>query len=325
MRIGFWHLGLVLCVVNLGHAQSQPLKSVRFNGVSYVTVREVADYYGLGRDAARDAGRAEYRTSFAQLALEVEHRDIAINGVTHWISTPVLAARNQLWIAAADVLKTVDPVLRQGRGAVKTPLKTIVLDPGHGGTDRGTCGARSREKDLTLDLAKRLQRELTQSDFRVLLTRTTDENVSLPERVEFAERKQADLFVSLHFNSGGSAEGIETYCVTPAGQSSTAGASYRRINRSDEEACAGNKADERNVWLAHCVQRSLVQGTGSNDRGVRRARFVVIRDAPCPAVLVESGFLSNRTEEQRALNPDYRDKLAKAIADAIREYRKSTE
>ena len=219
----------------------------------------------------------------------------------------------------------MDPVLRQGRLPSKTPVRTVVLDPGHGGSDRGTSGATGREKELTLDLAKRVQRLLEAAGVKVVLTRQTDDNVSLDERVAITERRHADLFVSLHFNSGGSAQGIETYCVPPAGAVSTANAFRRFFGGGGDDRCTSNQFDEKNVWLAHCVQRQLLNITGANDRGIRRARYVVIRDASCPAILVESGFLSNPVEEQRLLSAEYRDKLAKGITDGILDYRKTVE
>jgi N-acetylmuramoyl-L-alanine amidase len=97
------------------------------------------------------------------------------------------------------------------------------------------------------------------------------------------------------------------------------------FSQPGDKTCAGNRNDEKNVWLAHCVQRALLRRTGANDRGVRRARFQVIRDATMPAILVEAGFLSNRDEEQLILRDDYRAKLAQAIADGILEYKKSVE
>ncbi|MEI8314574.1 MAG: N-acetylmuramoyl-L-alanine amidase [Verrucomicrobiota bacterium] len=319
-------LTVLLALVLTGVANAAPtqLKAVRFSGVLYVAVRDIAACYELGASLTTQPDRASYRTALAQFTADHDSREIVINGVTHWLSAPVLDTRGQLWIASLDVLKVIDPVLRQGRFPGKTPVRTVMLDPGHGGSDRGARGVTGREKELTLDLAKRVQRLLEAAGLKVVQTRVTDENVSLDERVVLAEHKHADLFVSLHFNSGGNAQGIETYCVPPAGAVSTANP-FRRFFGGDDDKCAGNQFDEKNVWLAHCVQRSLLHITGANDRGIRRARFVVIRDVRCPAILVESGFLSNPVEEQRLLATDYRDKLAKGIADGILEYRTTTE
>ena len=315
---------LILALTSLAGADTHSLKAVRFSGTLYVALRDIAAYYELGANQAGGSDRASYRTSAAQLVAEHDSREITVNGVTHWLSVPVLESRGQLWIASLDVLKVLDPVLRQGRLPSKSPVHTVVLDPGHGGSDRGTRGVTGREKELTLDLAKRVQRLLEAAGLKVVLTRPVDDNVSLDERVAMIERRRADLFVSLHFNSVGSAQGIETYCVPPAGAVSTANP-FRRFFGGADDRCTSNQFDEKNVWLAHCVQRQLLNITGANDRGIRRARFVVIRDAACPAILVESGFLSNPVEEQRLLSAEYRDKLAKGITDGILDYRKTVE
>lgn len=323
-----WVIGVIVA----GTALAQPitLKAYRFGGTYYVAVSDVANYYGLGADRQGGANRAVYQTSFAQLEVEADHRDILVNGVNHWISSPILATRDKLWIAELDLLKTLDPVLQPQRLRKSgTPVRTIVIDPGHGGSDRGTHGRSSFEKSMTLDVARRVERKLAGSGLRVILTRTSDKTVALEDRVEFARAKSADLFVSIHFNSGGSAEGIETYCTPPAGASSTANFSGSGSDRDsgggDRAAVTNNRFDGQNIWLAHCAQKSLLRSTGALDRGVRRARFWVLRYTSCPAILIEAGFLTNPSEEARILRSDYRETLAKAIADGIVTYKKAME
>lgn len=323
---------LVLGLVFAGTALAQPasLKAYRLGNTYYVAVSDVANYYGLGPELGGAENRAEYRTSLAQLELEADQRDILVNGVNHWLSAPILATRGKLWVPELDILKTLDPVLQPGR--LRKPggaVRTIVIDPGHGGEDRGTRGRSSFEKVMTLDVAKRVERDLAGSGARVTLTRTSDKTVSLDDRVEFARAKGADVYVSIHFNSGGTAEGIETYCTPPAGTSSTANFSGnsgdRDTSSGDFAAVPGNRFDGQNVWLAHCVQKASLRATGAVDRGVRRARFYVLRYASCPAILIEAGFLSSPSEEQRILRTEYRETLAKAIADGILAYKKTLE
>jgi len=325
---------VVLCVAVLvaaGSAWAQPgtLRAYRFGNTYYVPVNDVASYYGLGRDDRELVNRAEFKTSFGHLEMEADHRDILVNGVIHWLSEPIMAERGRLWISELDILKTLDPVLRPGRlRKAGTSIRTVVIDPGHGGSDRGTRGRYSLEKEMTIDVAKRVNRDLAGSGLHVWLTRTTDETVPLEDRVEFAHAKGADLYVSIHFNSGGSAEGIETYCTAPAGASSTAnfnGTGNDRDAGADTSAVTNNRLDGQNVWLAHCAQKSLLQATGALDRGVRRSRFYVLRYADCPAILIEAGFLSSPTEERRILHSDYRDTLARAIADGILTYKKTVD
>jgi N-acetylmuramoyl-L-alanine amidase len=314
-----------LLAFSLANAASAPplrLKAYRFGNTYYVSVRDVASYYSLGRDIRGVVDRAEYKTSFAQLEMQADRRDILLNGVNHWLSTPVLVERGKLWISELDVLKTLDPVLRPERLRSRPQIRTIVLDPGHGGGDRGTRGRTGSEKALTLDLARRVERELEATGVRVMLTRTSDKTVTLEDRVTYARAKGADLFVSIHFNSGGFADGIETYCAPPAGARSTASPAP---SGDDREAVPSNKYDDQNVWLAHCTQKALVRTTSAVDRGVRRARFYVLRYQDCPAILIEAGFLSSPAEEQRILRPGYRELLAKAIAEGILTYKRSVE
>jgi len=294
--------GLAVCVFVLA-APSLPVQ--RLAGRDCVAVPDIIRAYNAGNAITARADR----------------RYITVAGVNHWLTTPVVASRSRLWITQTDLLKTVDPVLRSRRPP-GVPARVIVLDPGHGGSDRGTRGRTAREKTLTLDLAQRVRRYLAGSGARVLLTRATDRAVSLESRSDFARASRADLFVSIHFNSGGSASGIETYCLPPAGASSTSASWWRRLSG---EFNAGNRFDADNAWLAHCVQAALLRGTRTEDRGVRRARFQVLRDASCPAILVEAGFLSNVTEERRILTVEYRERLAKAIADGIVAYRKTAD
>jgi N-acetylmuramoyl-L-alanine amidase len=313
-------------LLTAGAVPAATLKAYRFENGEYVAVTEMAEFYRLGRDQSRDKEIAEFRSPAGQLTLQAERRVVTLNGVAHWLSAPVIAARDKLWISATDVLKCIDPVLGAERLRSPKVVRTIVLDPGHGGTDRGAQGRLGTEKVLTLDIARRVQAELRDKNLYVLLTRTTDRTVELDRRPEFAGDRRADLFVSIHLNSAGpSADGIETYCLTPAGAVSTASPfeGWGRGKGNDKDA--GNRHDDQNCWLAHCIQKSLLTATGAADRGVRRARFVVIRDAPCPGVLVEGGFLSHAGEEKKLMDPAYRDKLAKAIAAGILQYKASVE
>jgi N-acetylmuramoyl-L-alanine amidase len=322
--------GIISVVVWLGAAtavRSEPavLKAHRIGGNSYIMMGDVARYYGLGRNVSRDDDRLEYRTKFAQLSVQAERREINVNGVQHWLSAPVLSARGQWWVTAVDLLKAIDPVLRQGKSKDKSPARTVVLDPGHGGTDRGARGRKGIEKELTLDVAKRVGRELEAAGLKVVFTRSKDTTLALQDRADTAADRKGDLFVSIHFNSGGSADGIETYCLPPAGAVSTANPFRRFFFGGGDERVAANQFDEKNVWLGHCVQKALIDETSATDRGVRRARFFVLREAPCPAILVEGGFLTNRAEEQKLLTIDYKERLSKSIAAGILEYRKAIE
>ncbi len=150
----------------------------------------------------------------------------------------------------------------------------------------------------------------------MVLTRTTDRGVELPERVLIAEQQQADLFISLHLNAAGAgAAGLETYCLTPAGMPSTL---TRNYSDPVNVTLPGNTRDFENMQLAMRIHRSLIQNVGMPDRGVQRARFMaVLKTQQRPAILIEGGYLSDRNEAKLLASPDYRQKLALAVARAL--------
>jgi N-acetylmuramoyl-L-alanine amidase len=215
-----------------------------------------------------------------------------------------------------DAEKNLLPLAQPWLGTASRK-RVIVIDPGHGGLNPGTQAAAGKifEKTLTLDWAMRLRALLESRGWQVLMTRTNDADVSLAERVDFAESSHADLFVSLHFNSGAGnreAQGIETYCLTPQGMSSTIRREY--IDDSGKKF-PNNEFDADNLRLAMSVHRSLLGTTGARDRGVRRARFMdVVRWQSRPAILVEGGYLTNPIEARSLAQPAYRQKLAEAVA-----------
>jgi N-acetylmuramoyl-L-alanine amidase len=226
----------------------------------------------------------------------------------------------QPYLHALDLKKTVQPlVLGTPMSFLRTNL-TIVIDPGHGGTDSGTKSVLGYqyEKEFTLDWARRLAFLLATNGWRVYLTRTGDTDLALSNRIAFAETHKAGVFVSLHFNSSAPNEqqaGLETYCLTPSGMPSAVTRGY-----GDDLGLAfpNNAFDPQNLQLALRVHRALLQVNGRHDRGVRRARFLgVLRGQRCPAVLVEGGYLSNPQEARRIADPAYRQKLAEAVAQAL--------
>jgi N-acetylmuramoyl-L-alanine amidase len=170
--------------------------------------------------------------------------------------------------------------------------RTIVVDAGHGGHDRGGVpGQRISEKDKTLDVALRLRRILQADGYRVIMTRDRDVFIPLGTRTAIANNYRGASFVSIHFNCAPrvGANGIETYYY-----------------RSDSAS------------LAAAIHRNVVAISPSENRGIRRRGFFVLRRTAIPSVLVECGFLTNPTEGRLALSADYRQKLAEQIARGIR-------
>ena len=217
------------------------------------------------------------------------------------------------------MLKTFDPLLRPYAHAVKNDYKTVVLDPGHGGEDGGAEGpGGSLEKTMALDITKRVAAHLKTAGLKVVLTRDTDRAIELTDRPKLAAAAKADLFVSIHLNAGSAtAQGAEVYALSLPGYPSSNDVGQAMV---DPAPLAGNVHDASNMLLSYNIQKALRDNQGQEDRGVRRARFVVLKQAPCPATLVECGFLSNAAEEKDFGNEAYRKDIAKRISRGILAY-----
>ena len=215
-------------------------------------------------------------------------------------------------------------------------VETIVIDPGHGGKDPGTiAGSGLQEKQVVLDIAKRLERLLESDGFSsVCLTREDDTFIPLEDRTEFANKKGADVFVSIHANSckNRSTRGIETYYLalasdedarlTAALENASARRTIKDLGSLVFKVLRSTKADESRE-LAGIVQSRLCRYTEANDRGVRHAPFIVLIGANAPSVLVELGFMSNDWDEQLLNSEEYKDKLARALMEAVKDYVKT--
>lgn len=223
-------------------------------------------------------------------------------------------AQADLETVLTPLLPPTDPTDRSDRTDQVDPF-IVILDPGHGGDDPGAVVAdMPHEKTLVLDVARRVKRRLIAAGIKVRMTRGGDKTLTLAERPEFARRRHGSVLVSIHANTAPStaAHGIETFVMPAAGFPSTA------ETVPVMESFPGNRHDAASLQLAYFLQRELIDQTQAVDRGVKRARFEVLRLAPCPAALVEIGFLSNASERKRLASPDYQDRLADGIAYGIR-------
>jgi N-acetylmuramoyl-L-alanine amidase len=225
----------------------------------------------------------------------------------------------------------------EGDAGPGRPIRRIVVDAGHGGHDPGAIGPRGvREKDVTLAMARRLQRKLERAGFQVVLTRRDDRTLDLPERTAVANTARGDLFVSLHANAHPRRDraGVETYFLNVTddryaarlaarenGLVDLAGGGAPQVTRilSDLDATGSAGPSRR---LATLVQKELVSRVRANvgevrDLGVKHALFYVLLGARMPAVLVETAFVSNRVEERRLQSTRYQDEVAEAVTRAI--------
>lgn len=203
---------------------------------------------------------------------------------------PRARGRGSAFTVCTLLLALLTAPLEQSRGAERN-YRTVVIDPGHGGFDRGGIpGQRVPEKTMALDVAQRLAKRLRQGGYRVVMTRDSDVFVPLGERVRIANGYRDAIFVCVHFNSAtrAGANGIETYYYSNG-----------------------------SAQLAANIHRHLVGDTPTDNRGIRRRGYYVLRRTSIPAVLVECGFLTNADEARLVLQSSYREKLADGIADGV--------
>jgi N-acetylmuramoyl-L-alanine amidase len=199
------------------------------------------------------------------------------------------------------------------------PFAVVVLDPGHGGQDSGAMCGGVMEKELTLDVARRVDRLLDSEGIATLMTRLGDSYVSLADRAAFGNRVNDSIFISIHFNEDNKpvASGVETYYAAHqiiAG--STLGSWLPFFSRP-----SSNSPKPESQSLAGFIQEALVARTRSINRGTQAKQFFVIANVTSPAVLIEAGFITNKDELSKLASEEYRDQLAAAVADGILRYR----
>jgi N-acetylmuramoyl-L-alanine amidase len=300
------------------------------NGQNYVPLADWARGNGLNGYTRNRGLEIVLTNRTTRLVFDVDSAQAQINGVSVRLSFPVANARGVPLVAQLDLDKTIRPLLFPSRYVEPKKITTICLDPGHGGKDPGNqvggVGGffRHSEKTYTLLLAFELRDQLKKLGYNVVLTRTKDTYVELPARPATANKSGADLFVSLHFNAAqtdkDSVAGPETYCITPVGAAS----SNAQGEGGDSGATTANRFENKSLLLAYQMEKSLVQNLNANDRGVRRARFAVLRDAAMPAILIEGGYMTNRTEGKKIYDSVYRKQMAAAIVKGILNYQKIT-
>ena len=224
----------------------------------------------------------------------------------------------------------------------KWEFKTIVIDAGHGGKDPGAVGYRgTKEKDIALDVAKRLEKKLSKNmNVKIIMTRDEDVFLRLSERTKIANESNGNLFISIHTNAAEDrrASGFETFLIGPNKNEAAVRVAARENAVLELEGTTGKKLTNEDLiqatiaqsafaskseQFASMVQKEIKKRVQSKDRGVKQAGFYVLMGASMPNVLVELGFISNPTEEKKLRSHQYRDQLATAIYRAVEQYQKT--
>lgn len=300
----------------------QPLSVIMKHGTvdepSPISTPEPPPAVPASRTIALDSGKI-------QLSVTVGLRECEINGVKHWLAFPVMFHDGEVLVSRLDLSKIIEPSLRPELIEGMQPVKTVVLDPGHGGHDRGATSKFGFEKDFALDVALRARPLLEKAGYKVVMTRGTDVFIPLEQRPGAANTIPDSIFVSIHFNSSNTnadARGFEIYSCAPRGAPATNDAGPRERDLREEP---GNAVDMPSGALACSVFHALLGQVPMVDRGVKHARFAVLRLCSQPAVLIECGFVSNSAESALISSSAWRNHVAEAIVDGVENYRELAE
>lgn len=318
-----------------------------FNNVRYVPVLRYCDYYNLDWKWDLVAQRIEINKGTTTVTLRPGSAVALVNGRAIELDYPVEYSEGAAYLPSQSAVFISEEIF----GLKEKPapigrlheIQTVVIDPGHGGKDPGAVNRYGiREKDIVLDISRRLGKHLASNGIRVLFTREKDTFIPLQKRAAFANEKKADLFISIHANASkySRAKGFEVYYLSEAtddGARALAAAENASLDLEKEmtRQNAASPHSSQTVWdlilsehrresreLAYYMCNITSDSLGLKKRGVKSARFVVLKGAIMPAVLVEVGFLTNRREGSQLNKGQYREDIAKAIARSVLAYKK---
>ncbi|MFZ4599424.1 MAG: N-acetylmuramoyl-L-alanine amidase [Terrimicrobiaceae bacterium] len=287
-------------------------------GRRYVPIQDVASFYRL--DAPAINGN-EFTLTGQQRTIRGRSggREVIINNVKYVLCFPIVSKGGGLFISAMDVTKIIEPVMRPGKIQNATAVRTVILDAGHGGHDSGATGPWGAEKAAALDVVLRARKLLQESGYNVRLTRGTDVFIPLEKRPSLANKYPNAIFISVHFNKSKSVggTGIETYALAPRGVPSM---DEENLSYSDLKQYPGHDRDSENIALATAMHSSMLRHLRLFDRGIKRARFLVIRDITIPGVLLEGGFMNHPVDGRQISQNFFRDAFARAILEGVNRY-----
>ncbi len=328
-----------------------------YESVQYVPLIKLCEAYGI--EWKWDSFiRTAVITKNGKIVLRPGSDRILVNGEERKLGSPVLFTNGAVFVPVTFVKNNLGLIVEarpyaekgfekipQIHGPGKYSIKAIVIDAGHGGKDPGAIGRRLdiREKDLTLSIAKKLKRILEDGGIGVIMTRESDEFISLPERVRIANSSGADLFISIHINASRSRSmnGFECYYLSEAtNDNARALEAFENATLKTDEGTVIEHSNslDKTLWdmkltenrresaqlagdICNAVDNSLV----TRNRGVKTARFYVIKFTRIPSVLVEVGYLSNKFEELKLKDDSYADRMADVIAKGVSTYKNKYE
>ncbi|MBE6436265.1 MAG: N-acetylmuramoyl-L-alanine amidase [Akkermansiaceae bacterium] len=281
-------------------------QATTLNGEKYYGLNLLRTFYKLTTsDKKGKDGEQMTRNSAFSLGLTPGKREATISGYRVRLSAPVAQDDSgELLVSETDFVKLIDPILRPTYINERRDIQTVILDPGHGGTDSGNKTPLLNESVYTLQLAQELAEELKKQGLNVVLTRNGNHDLSDTDRVEVAANCHNAIFISLHLNSGRSdVYGVETYTTAPLS--------------AGKRAMAGNRYDAANAALAFALHSHMVAATKAPDRALRRAYYTLLNTMPCPAAMVMVGYCTHEKEAANLAAEAYRAELVKGLAAGI--------
>src|SRR6478609_10385639 len=293
---------------------------IKVNGHDYLSVDNISKFYELPAEVVPSGAKVQTDTADHPLEFVSGSREVIINGARSWLCFPVIEQDGKLLVSRTDVAKTIEPLVRPHRVPNVGKVQTVVLDAGHGGYDKGQVSRYGAEKDFALDVVRKLRPILQAKGLKVIMTREGDYFVPLEVRAKIANSARDSIFVSIHFNATNddpNATGFEIFSFTPRGAPST---SDGNVTSRSFNMQPGSSVDAQSMALSACIYHSVLGQLREYDRGIKRARFAVLRLTKVPAVLIECGFLTERGESKLISNKDWRAKLAGAIGVGIESY-----
>ncbi len=329
-------------------------KDIRpFGSVQYLPLERLCDVYKLDYkwDAFIKTATIEKRSN--SIVLRAGSDSILVNGEAEKLDRPVILDGGKVFVPVSFARNNLAPIIGAAP-TVRMPeaeiskrftIRTVVIDPGHGGHDVGAIGRRLklREKHMALTLDKKIKNILEESGIRVIMTRDSDTFISLSKRAEIANRSGADLFVSVHINASRtkSLKGFECYFLSNATDDNARALEAfenASLKTGDEASIEHSKRLDRTLWdmtltedrresaeLAGYICSSVKDNVAIGNRGLRSARFYVLKHTYMPSVLVEGGYISNRYEEMKFKDETFLDGIASAVAKGILTYKKEYE
>lgn len=322
------------------------LKSQSFliDGQRYVSLSNFCQAYALSWEWNSISQHVFFDSPRLTISLHCGTSMALINGNIEYLSTAVIIKKSNI-IIPLELAKIVDEyAVSKAKETGKSKFKTVVIDPGHGGRDPGAIGKGGlQEKQVALDVALNLKYLLEAEGLKVLMTRESDNFISLWRRAHIANNSKADFFISIHVNASRyqGPQGFEVYYLSEAVDDearAVAAVENAAVAFEDSKTAMHNITSDIALWesyfsehraqslqLAKILCDSAAENLDIKNRGVKTARFYVLKGVRLPAILVEIGFISNLAEERKLKNPEYRRQVASVLASAILQYKSAFE